>query len=81
MGLASPGLLKLRPEGDDQQERQPAHPVDGQIQELARGRVDPVSVFEHHQHRPVLRLGFELIEQCFEQHLPLAPRAEVEVGG
>jgi hypothetical protein len=33
----------------------PAHPVDGQIQELARGRVDPVGVLEHHEHRPVLR--------------------------
>ena len=44
----------------DQQHRQPPHPVDGQIEQLARGRVDPVGVLEHHQHRPAPRHGFEL---------------------
>ena len=44
------------------------------------GRVDPVGVLEHHQHRPLPRLGFELVEHCLEQLFPLAPRAEVELG-
>jgi hypothetical protein len=53
----------------------------GQIQQLARGRIDPVGVLEHYQHRPVPRLGFELAEQRVEQLLPFALRAEVEFGG
>ena len=65
----------------DQQHRQPPHPVDGQIQQLARGWIDPVGVLEHHQHRPAPRLGFELAEQRLEQLLPLALRAEVEIRG
>ncbi len=40
-----------------------------------------MGVLEHHQHRPVPRLGFELAEQRVEQLLPFALRAEVEVGG
>jgi hypothetical protein len=72
---------KFRAKGDRQQHRQPSHPVDGQIQELTRGRVDPVGVLEHHQHRPMPRLGFELVEQRLEQLLPLALRTEVELGG
>ena len=38
-------------------------------------------VLEHHQHRPVPRLGFELAEQRLEQLLALALRAEIEVRG
>ena len=81
LGAAAPGRLKLGTKGDRQQHRQMPHPVDGQIQELARGRVDPVGVLEDHQHRPVPRLGFELAEQCLEQFLAFALQAEVEVGG
>ena len=79
--LTAPGRLKFGTKGDHQQHRQPPHPVDGQIQQLARGRVDPVGVLEHHQHRPAPRLGFELAEQRLEQLLPFALRAEVEVRG
>ena len=64
-----------------QQHRQPPHPVDGQIQQLARGWTDPVGVLEDHQHRAAARLGFELVEQRLEQFLPLALRAEIEVRG
>ena len=61
----TPRRLEYRAKGDRQQHRQMPHPVDGQIQQFARGRVDPLGVLEHHQHRLVPRLGFELIEQCF----------------
>jgi hypothetical protein len=40
-----------------------------------------VGVLEHHQHRPAPRRGFELVEQCLEQFLAFALRAEVEVCG
>ncbi len=81
VGAAAPGRLKFGAKGDRQQHRQMPHPVDGQIQQFARGRVDPVGVLEHHQHRPAPRLGFELVEQCLEQLLAFALRAEVEVRG
>jgi len=51
------------------------HPVDGQVQQFAGGRVDPVRILEHHQHWVMPRLGFEQVEQCLEQFLPLALRA------
>src|SRR5262249_13887224 len=51
------------------------------IEQFARGRVDPMRVLEDHQDWPAKRQGFELMQQCFEQHLSLALRAEVEAGG
>ena len=80
MRLAGPGLLKLWPKGDDQQDRQPARAVDRQVEQFARGRVDPVGVLEDHQNGLAPRDGFELTQQCFEQHLTLALRAEIKVG-
>src|SRR6516225_5915016 len=55
--------------------------VDSQIQQFARGWIDPVGVLEHHQHRPAPYLGFELIKPCLEQFLPLALWAEGEIRG
>ena len=81
MRLAAPGVLELRPKGDNQQDRQPGCPIDRQVEQFARGRIDPMCVLENHQHRAGTRQGFELMQQCFEQHLPLALRAEVELGG
>ena len=40
-----------------------------------------MGVLEHHQHRPVPRLGCELAEHCLEQFLAFALRAKVEVCG
>jgi hypothetical protein len=81
MRVAAPGWLKFRAEGDDEQHRQLPHPVDGQIQQFARGRVDPMSVLEHHQHRPLPCQRCELPKQRLEQFLALALWAEVEVRG
>ena len=81
MRLAAPGVLKLGAEGDDEQDRQPRYPIDRQVEQLARGRVDPMRVLEDHQDGPAPRQGFELMQQRLEQHLALALRAEVEVGG
>ena len=38
-------------------------------------------ILEYHQDGPVPRQGLELVQQCFEQHLAFALRAEVEIGG
>ena len=76
-----PGRLEFGTKRDCQQHRQTAHPVDGQIQQFARGRVDPVSILKHHQHRPATRFGFELTEQNLEQLLTLALRTQTGVRG
>ena len=81
MRLAAPGRLKLRPEGNHQQDRQAHDPVDGQIDQLARGRVDPMRVLEHHQDRLPPGQGFQLIQHRVEQLFALALRAQVEFGG
>ena len=46
---ADPGRLELGPEGDDEQHGQARHPLDDAIQQLQRGRVDPVDIFKDHQ--------------------------------
>ena len=51
------------------------------VEQLARGRIDPMRVLKYHQNRPVSRQGFELMQQRFEQLLALALRAQIEVGG
>jgi hypothetical protein len=66
VGVASPCRLKLWTIGDCQQHRESPHPVHREIQQLARGWVDPVSVLKNRQHRSAPRLGFELSEQCLE---------------
>ena len=81
MRLAAPGVLELGAEGDDEQDGQPRYPIERQVEQLARGRVDPMRVLEDHQNRPAPRQSFELMQQCLEQHLALALRAEVELGG
>jgi hypothetical protein len=77
VGAPGPRRLKFGTKGDRQQHRQMPHPVDGQVQQFVRGRVDPMGVLEHHQHRSAPRLGFELAEQRLEQFLPFALRAKV----
>jgi hypothetical protein len=79
--LASPSLLKLRAEGDDQQERQSPNSIDRQIHQFTRGRVDPMRILENHQDRAAPRHRFELVQQRFEQHFAFALQAEVEIGG
>ena len=48
VGGTTPRRLEFGAKGDHHQHRQMPHPVDGQIQHFARGRVDPVGVLEHH---------------------------------
>ena len=81
MRLATPGMLKLGTESDDEQHRQPCDPVDRQVEQFARGRVDPMRVFTNHKNRVNARQGFELMQQGFEQHLAPTLRAEVEPRG
>jgi hypothetical protein len=61
--LADPGRLELGAERHDQQHRQAAHSLDGEIEQLARGRVDPMCVLENHYRRLLARQTFELPDQ------------------
>jgi len=63
MRLASPRRLKLGAERYDQEHRQAAEPLDGEIEQLARGRVNPMSIFENHYHRPPAAETLKLPDQ------------------
>jgi hypothetical protein len=78
--LAAPVMLKFGAEGDDEQDRQPRYSIERQVEQLARGRVDPMRVLENHQNGPAQRQCLKLAQQSFEQFLAFALRAEVEVG-
>ena len=75
--LAGPGRLELGAERHDQQHRQAADPLDDEVEQLARGRVDPMRVLEDHDHRLLARQAFELPDQRLQCPFLLALRTEV----
>ena len=79
MRLVGPGGLEFRAKGNEQQYRQPADAIDGQIDQVARGRVDPVHVLEDHQHRMAAGERLQLVQQPGEQLFPFALRAQIEL--
>ena len=60
MGAPDPGRRELRPEGEDHQHPQRGHPIDEEVERLARGGIAPVHVLPHHQHRLTCRQSLEL---------------------
>ena len=46
-----PGRRKFRPEGNEAQDRKLGQAIDDQVEQFAEGRVDPVDILDHHQHR------------------------------
>src|SRR6185295_9364209 len=50
MRVRWPGWCKLRPCGDDEQHPKLRHPIHGDREQLQRGRIDPMDIFEDHQH-------------------------------
>ena len=79
MWLSAPSVLKIRPEGDDEQDGKARYPIYGQVEQFARGRVDPMRVLEDHQDRPASSQRFEPMQQRFEQLLAFSLRAEVKI--
>jgi hypothetical protein len=71
MGSANPGRRELGAKGDEQQDGQAPRLLDHKVEQLTRGRVDPMNILEDHQHRLPLRGGRELPEQRFERFLLL----------
>jgi hypothetical protein len=72
--------VELGPMRHHHQQRRPRRLGDLQIQQLARGRVEPVRVLHHHQHRAPGRQRPHAAEQRLQQ--PLAPTLgrQVEFG-
>src|SRR5215831_12604431 len=58
--LAGPGRLELGAERDDEQHWQAADMFDGEVEQLARRRVDPMRVLENYEHRLLACQPFEL---------------------
>ena len=79
MRLIHPWRQKLRAEGCDQQHGQALDMPDEEIEQLLRGRIDPVQVFKGHQHWFLLRQASELPLQRFESLL--LPRSRIEFNG
>ena len=63
MQLAGPGRLELGAEGDDRQHRKTADPLDREIEQFARGWVNPMSVLKYYQYRAVPSQTLEPAEQ------------------
>ena len=78
MRVAGPRRLELRPEGDHQQHGQALQALHREVEQLERGRVDPVRVLEDHQDGPARGEALELPQQSLEgPRLPLL-RVELE---
>jgi hypothetical protein len=75
--LAGPRRLELETKRHDQQHWQAADPLDSEVEQLARGRVDPMRVLENDEHRLPARQTFELADQRLQGLLLLALRTEV----
>jgi len=75
--LSGPGRLEFRAERHDQQNRQAAHALYGEVEQLARGRIDPMRVLEDHYHRLPARQTFELMDQRLQCPLLFALWAQV----
>ena len=54
VGTESPWRLKTRTAREYHTEREGRHLIDQEIEELSRGRIDPVQVFDHQEHGPLL---------------------------
>jgi hypothetical protein len=65
--LAGPGRLEFGPKCHVQQHRQAAHTLYDQVEEFARGWVDPMRIFENHRHGLLPRLTLELPDQRFQR--------------
>src|SRR5207244_2320562 len=72
----NPGGLEVRSEGEQCKNRQLAHALDRQIEQLERGRIGPVRVLEQEQDRLLACEGLDLIEQRRKSPPALLRRAK-----
>src|SRR5262249_24790350 len=76
VGKTNPGWLELGSEGEQCQDRQLAHPLDRQIEELEGSGIRPVRILKHEQDRLPASETLELIEQSRERPAALLCGAE-----
>ena len=79
-GSARPAVGILRPVEEDEEDRCIRKPADEVVEELLRGRVDPVEILDHEDKRLPLALPDEEITQGLEDLLPLLLGFEGAVG-
>jgi hypothetical protein len=65
--LAAPRWMELGPKRRNEQNRQLLDAREREIEQLARGRVDPVQIFENHEHRLLSGENFEPANEKIER--------------
>ena len=78
VGAAGPGRIELGPKRDQHQDGQTLDVLDHDIEQLERGRVDPVHVLVDREHRLTGRQPLELVRQHAQRPLLLQLWCEVE---
>ncbi len=74
--LAGPRRLELGAERHDQQHRQAADTLDGEVEQLSRGGVEPMRILEYRDHRLFVRQTFELTDQRLQRPFLFPLRSE-----
>src|SRR5215471_1048783 len=58
-----PWRREFRAGRDDEEDWQARHAIDGEREQLKRGRVDPMRILEHHEHGPAVGELGNLVDQ------------------
>src|SRR5262252_5952669 len=77
MRLAGPGRLELVAKCDEHQHWHIADPLNSEIEQFARGRINPMRVLEYDQHRPPASQALEPADQRLQCPFLFALWAEV----
>ena len=75
--LAGPRRLELWAERHDQQHRQAADTLDGEIEQLQRGGVKPMRILPYRNHRLFVRQTLELTDQRLQRPFLFSLRTEI----
>ena len=76
MWEAGPLDLKLGPAGDDEQHAQPLDSVDDEVEQLPRGRVEPVRVLKDEEYRLLLCKALQVVRHRAQRARLLLLRGE-----
>jgi hypothetical protein len=68
--LPHPLRVELRAEGHDQQHRKRSDSIDRPAERFQARRIDPMRIFNDHQHWSLVRQSHELRHQSFQRCLP-----------
>ena len=75
--LAGPRRLELWAERHDQQHRQAADMLDGEVEQLPRGGVEPMRILPYRDHRLFVRQTLELADQRLQRPFLFPLRTEI----